>query len=127
MINRALLEGFKPEPPVCNDEDKIDPVIDPHQMIHVTDADSSQALVIEEVRRGRNLVVQGPRGTGKSQTITNMIATAVKEGKRVLFVAEKMAALEVVKRRLDALDLGALCLELHSNKANKKVVLAELD
>jgi len=127
MINRALLEGFKFEPPICGDEEKIDSLIDPHQMAHVTDADSSQALVIEEVRRGRNLVVQGPPGTGKSQTITNLIATAVKEGKKVLFVAEKMAALEVVKRRLDALDLGALCLELHSHKANKKAILNELD
>jgi very-short-patch-repair endonuclease len=127
MINKALIEGFKTEPPICGDDDKIDAVIDPNQAMHVTDADSSQALVIEEVRRGRNLVVQGPPGTGKSQTITNLIATAIKDGKKVLFVAEKMAALEVVKRRLDGLDLGALCLELHSNKANKKVVLAELD
>jgi very-short-patch-repair endonuclease len=127
MINSALLEGFKFEPPICGDDDKIDSVIDPFQMTHITDADSSQALVIEEARRGRSLVVQGPPGTGKSQTITNLIATAVKEGKNVLFVAEKMAALEVVKRRLDALDLGALCLELHSNKANKRAVLDDLD
>ena len=63
-------------------------------MVHVTDADSSQAIAIEEVRRGRHLVIQGPPGTGKSQTITNMIATAVKAGKKVFFVAEKMAALE---------------------------------
>jgi very-short-patch-repair endonuclease len=127
MINRALLEGFKNEPPICGDADKIDPVIDPHQMTHVTDADSSQALVIEEVRRGRSLVVQGPPGTGKSQTICNLIASAVKDGKKVLFVAEKMAALEVVKRRLDGVGLGAVCLELHSNKANKKVVLDDVD
>jgi hypothetical protein len=127
LINGTLLDGFKSEPPICGDEDKIDSLIDPHQMTHVTDADSSQALVIEEVRRGRNLVVQGPPGTGKSQTITNLIATAVKEGKKILFVAEKMAALEVVKRRLDALGLGALCLELHSNKSNKKAVIDELD
>ena len=75
-------------------------------MVHVTDADSSQAVVIEEVRRGRHLVIQGPPGTGKSQTITNLIATAVKEGKKVLFVAEKMAALEVVHSRLERLGLG---------------------
>jgi hypothetical protein len=82
--------------------------------------------VIEEVRKGRDLVVQGPPGTGKSQTIANIIATAVKEGKKVLFLAEKMAALEVVKRRLDNVGLGDFCLELHSNKANKKAVLGEL-
>ena len=95
-------------------------------MVHVTDADSSQAVVIEEVRRGRHLVVQGPPGTGKSQTITNLIATAVKAGKKVLFVAEKMAALDVVHSRLERLGLGAICLELHSNKANKKAVLDEI-
>ena len=121
-----LQDGFASEPPLCGDEAKIDPLIAPQQMIHVTDADSSQAIVIEEVRRGRSLVVQGPPGTGKSQTITNMIATAVKEGKKVLFVAEKMAALEVVSSRLERLGLGALCLELHSHKANKKAVLEEI-
>ncbi len=126
LIRGLLNDGFSSVPPVCGESESIDAVIPPGNMIHVTDADSSQALVIEEVRQGRNLVVQGPPGTGKSQTITNIIATAVKEGKRVLFVAEKMAALEVVKSRLDRLDLGAMCLELHSHKANKKTVLAEL-
>lgn len=92
----------------------------------VLDSDSSQSLAIEEVRRGRNLVIQGPPGTGKSQTITNIIADSVRRGKRVLFVAEKMAALEVVKRRLDNLQLGGVCLELHSNKANKRLVLEEI-
>src|SRR5690606_11400127 len=82
---------------------------------------------IEAVRRGENLVIQGPPGTGKSQTIANVIATAVADGKTVLFVAEKMAALEVVKRRLANVGLGPVCLELHSNKANKKTVLEELD
>ena len=72
------------------------------------------------VHEGRNMVIQGPPGTGKSQTITNMIANAVGQGKKVLFVAEKMAALEVVKRRMDAINLGEACLELHSHKANKK-------
>lgn len=78
------------------------------------------------VRRGCSLVIQGPPGTGKSQSITNLIATAVLDGKRVLFIAEKFAALEVVKRRLEALDLGALCLELHSHKAHKRAVLEEI-
>ena len=57
-------------------------------------------------------------GTGKSQTITNLIATPVKEGKKVMFVAEKMAALEVVKRRLDNVDLGDMCLELHDERVH---------
>lgn len=125
-LSGLLGGGFVSEPPLCGRDDAIDPLIPPATTIHVTDADSSQAMVIEEVRRGRHLVVQGPPGTGKSQTITNLIASAVKEGKKVLFVAEKMAALEVVHGRLERLGLDAICLELHSNKANKKAVLDEL-
>ena len=125
-LANLLGEGFVTEPSICGENDKIDALIPPSQMVHVTDADSSQAVVIEEVRQGRHLVVQGPPGTGKSQTITNLIASAVKEGKKVLFVAEKMAALEVVQHRLERLGLGALCLEIHSSKANKKAVLEEL-
>ena len=125
-LSSLLGDGFVSEPALCGEGDKIDRADPARDMVHVTDADSSQAVVIEEVRRGRHLVVQGPPGTGKSQTITNLIATAVKEGKKVLFVAEKMAALEVVHSRLERLGLGAICLELHSNKANKKAVLEEL-
>jgi hypothetical protein len=104
---RALLgETFRNEPTLCDEHENIDGVLQPIDMVHVMDADSSQALCIEEVKRGRNLVIQGPPGTGKSQTIANLIVAAVKEGKTVLFVAEKMAALEVVKRRLDNVGLG---------------------
>jgi hypothetical protein len=71
-------------------------------------------------------VIQGPPGTGKSQSITNIISTSVLDGKRVLFVAEKLAALEVVKRRLEKEGLGAICLELHSNKSNKRAVIEEI-
>jgi hypothetical protein len=85
-----------------------------------------QAEALAEVAAGRSLVIQGPPGTGKSQTISNLIAEAVHVGKRVLFVAEKLAALEVVKRRLESVGLGELCLELHSNKASKKEIAAEL-
>ncbi len=126
MITALLDQGFANEPPICGDDDKIDPIIQPIDLIHVMDADSSQAVAIEEVKRGRNLVIQGPPGTGKSQTIANLIAMAVKENKTVLFVAEKMAALEVVKRRLDREDLGDMCFELHSHKANKRSVLEDL-
>lgn len=70
--------------------------------------------------------IQGPPGNGKSQTIANIIAAAIGDGKRVLFVAETMAALEVVKGRLDATGVGDACLELHSNKANKRSLLDEL-
>lgn len=119
-------DGFLPQDMLCGDDDKIDPVIPLANMSHIMDADTSQTLVIEEVRNGRNLVIQGPPGTGKSQTITNLIAAAVKDGQRVLFVAEKRAALEVVKRRLDKVGLGCMCLELHSHKANKRSVLEDL-
>jgi Protein of unknown function (DUF4011)/AAA domain len=126
VLSNLLGDGFVPEPSLCGDGDRIDALIPPENMVHVTDADSSQAVAIEEVRRGRHLVIQGPPGTGKSQTITNLIATAVKAGKKVLFVAEKMAALEVVHGRLERLGLGSICLELHSSKAKKKTVLEEI-
>lgn len=108
------------------DEREIDSKLTARDLWHVRDADPSQIAVIEDVKAGRNLVVQGPPGTGKSQTITNLIAEALAANKTVLFVSEKMAALEVVKSRLDEAGLGPFCLELHSRKANKKAVLAEL-
>lgn len=92
----------------------------------VVDADSSQTIALLDVAAGHNMVIQGPPGTGKSQTIVNAIAEALGSGKRVLFVSEKMAALDVVKRRLDHAGLGPACLELHSNKTNKKAVIEEL-
>jgi len=126
-LTRGLLyEGFESDPALFGPDTKLDEILSPEEIFHVVDADASQAMVIEEVRRGRNLVVQGPPGTGKSQTITNIIAAAVKDGKRVLFVAEKMAALSVVHDRLVRVGLRDVCLELHSRSANKKSVLAEL-
>src|ERR1035437_1781475 len=94
---------------------------------HIMDADSSQIAVIEDVKAGINLVVEGPPGTGKSQTIANTIAELMVRGKSILFVSEKMAALHVVKSRLDSAGLGELCLDIHSNKIRKKVVLEELE
>lgn len=92
----------------------------------ITEADSSQFAAIADVMDGKNLAIKGPPGTGKSQTITNIIAAALAKGMKVLFVAEKMAALEVVKKRLDDAELGEFCLELHSTKARKQDVLASL-
>jgi len=126
-IVKALLDdGFQEPPPSVGDDEPIDPHLSPADARHVVDADSSQAAAILDAANGRNLVIQGPPGTGKSQTITNLIAGAVGRGRRVLFVAEKMAALEVVKRRLDAVGLGGVCLELHSHKTSKKAVLDQL-
>lgn len=92
----------------------------------IDDADSSQHSAMIDALKGDNLVIEGPPGTGKSQTIMNLIAAAMCLGKKVLFVAEKMAALEVVKKRLDDAGLGVFCLELHSHKSQKKKVLADL-
>jgi len=96
------------------------------QVLTVLDADPTQLSAIFAAEAGANFVLQGPPGTGKSQTITNMIAQLLATGKTVLFVSEKMAALEVVQRRLDAVGLGPFCLELHSHKASKRGVLDQL-
>ena len=106
--------------------DRLDEVIRPIDSHLVLDADSSQSEAIEAVRRGANLVLQGPPGTGKSQTITNIIAECLWSGRTVLFVSEKMAALEVVKKRLDLCRLGDFCLDLHSNTPNKGEVISSL-
>ena len=124
-LRGVVSDGF-PGASLSSDEVNIDSIISPDQMMHVVDCDSSQSLVVYDVQKGNSILVQGPPGTGKSQTIANIIATAVTDNKRVLFVAEKMAALEVVKRRLDNAGIGEVCLELHSNKANKRMLLEEL-
>ncbi len=126
LVRGLLYEGFGEDQAVFGDGESLDAVLPPENICHVVDADASQAKVIEEARCGKNLVVQGPPGTGKSQTIANIIAAAAKEGKSVLFVAEKMAALEVVHDRLVKVGLADICLELHSRTANKRQVLEEL-
>ena len=117
--NASNENGFKAE--------EVDLKLSSQSVYHVMDADSSQIAVIEDIKKGENLVVEGPPGTGKSQTITNIIAELLAGGKKVLFVSEKMAALEVVKKRLDKVGLGDFCLELHSRKSNKREVLQELE
>lgn len=105
-------------------------VIDGHQLQSIPliyDADSSQHSALIDALSGKNLVIEGPPGTGKSQTITNLIAVCVAQGKKVLFVSEKLAALQVVKKRLVLAGLEHFCLELHSNKTQKKHVLDELE
>lgn len=92
----------------------------------VIDADSSQTAAINYALTGQSIVIQGPPGTGKSQTITNLIACFLSQGKSILFVAEKMAALNVVQRNLERVGLSDFCLELHSHKSNKKHVLEDL-
>lgn len=98
----------------------------PVELFQVVDADSSQQDAILLSKRGTSFVLQGPPGTGKSQTITNIIAECLASGKKVLFVSEKMAALEVVRKRLTTAGLADFCLTLHSYKANKKDILEQL-
>ena len=126
LIAAALQDGFEAREHLFPEDANVDQLIPVDSQRHVVDADSSQSLAIEAVRRGENLVIQGPPGTGKSQTITNVIAAAIADGKKVLFISEKMAALEVVNRRLKSVGLGPACLELHSHHANKRKVLEEL-
>ncbi|MGB9939265.1 DUF3320 domain-containing protein [Methanosarcina sp.] len=122
---------FNPEDPQCEvsgfQEEEVDLKLSAKDTYQIMDADSSQIAVIEDVKAGKDLVVEGPPGTGKSQTIANTIAELMAQGKSVLFVSEKMAALQVVKSRLDSSGLGELCLEIHSNQTRKKAVLEELE
>ena len=98
----------------------------PEALAVPVDADSSQLEAMVESEQGRSFILFGPPGTGKSQTITNLIANAVYHGKRVLFVAEKKAALDVVQSRLEKIGLAPFCLELHSNKMDKRHFLQQM-
>jgi very-short-patch-repair endonuclease len=110
-------------PPV--DFDVLD-TISPDDEFLVLDADSSQVRIAVEANRGNSGVIHGPPGTGKSQTITNLIASLVARGKRVLFVAEKRAALDVVKRRLDGAGLGHCVLDMHGADVSRRAIAQQL-
>jgi len=105
---------------------RLDKEFGPEQSFCPMEADSSQLSAVLAAAQGKDFVLIGPPGTGKSQTIANVIAQCLGEGKRVLFVSEKIAALEVVHRRLKEVGLGDFCLEIHSNKARKQEVLNKL-
>ena len=104
---------------------QLDTELPPERTFCPLPADSSQLSAVMAAARGKDFVLVGPPGTGKSQTISNLIAQCLAEDKRVLFVSEKIAALDVVYRRLREVGLGEFCLELHSNKARKLDVLAQ--
>jgi very-short-patch-repair endonuclease len=129
-ILRTLLapheESGLPEPPLIPEDARVDDHFKAADQVSILDTDSSQTIAIQTALSGRNLVVQGPPGTGKSQTIANIIAAAIHRGKSVLFVAEKLAALQVVYERLRSVNLGPLCFELHSRRASKQQVLQQL-
>lgn len=108
------------------DARQLDITMRPEKMALPVDIDSSQLEAVAEAERGRSFILFGPPGTGKSQTITNLIANALYHQQRVLFVAEKKAALEVVQARLEKIGLAPFCLELHSNKVDKQHFLRQM-
>lgn len=117
VIDRSIVEDFKIYE--IEDLEKKYPII--------LNADSTQYKAIVKASKGESFVIEGPPGTGKSQTITNIIANLLSQNKKVLFLAEKQAALSVVKTKMEENGLGSLCLELHSDKANKKIMLANIE
>ncbi len=124
------LSGIEPVPAAADqmipEADSLDDAVDPASVFQVLDADSSQQEAIEAAKRGLSFVLQGPPGTGKSQTIANLIAESIMAGKRVLFVSQKMAALEVVQNRLRRRGLADFCLEIHSHRMDKRKVVGDL-
>ena len=121
----SLLNGhlmWRPER-VFMSQEQLDRDIRPDELVTPVSADGSQLTAIEAASKGESFVMHGPPGTGKSQTITNMIANALYQGKTVLFLAKKMPALEVVQSRLQEIGLEPFCLELHAKKASKAHVL----
>lgn len=118
---------YNQEIPDCLNNIDFDKDIKVKDSFQVVDADSSQLEAIEYAKNGISFVLQGPPGTGKSQTITNMIAELMAQGKKVLFVSSKMAALDVVYKRMIKANLGQFCMSLHDPKTNKKEILNKLD
>lgn len=108
------------------DPSELDRRIEPKDLVTPLPADSSQLAAVQAAVEGRDYVLIGPPGTGKSQTIANIICHCLAHGRTVLFVAEKAAALDVVHRRLESHGLGEAVLELHSNKTDRKLVLNQL-
>ena len=125
LIERGK-EPFAANGPLPRPED-LDVKVDPADLYAPLPADSSQLAAVVAAGEGHDFVLDGPPGTGKSQTIANMIAQNLALGRRVLFVSEKRAALDVVYRRLEQVGLGDFCLELHSHKSAKIEVLRQLE
>ena len=105
---------------------RMDDVLEVRDQFTILPADYSQVLAIASARSGNNLVIHGPPGTGKSQTIANIISTFLAEGKSALFVSEKTAALDQVKRLLDGKNLGVFCLDMHSERGKKNNVYEQI-
>lgn len=112
--------------PFADEYDIDQPEIEAKVPYLVSDADSSQFSALVDVSDGKNVAIEGPPGTGKSQTIVNAIAAALNDGKKVLFVAEKLAALNVVKARLEAVGLGEFLLPLQADKSTREQVVESI-
>ena len=112
--------------PYGDDYEVDNPQVEDRVPTLVMDADSSQFSTIVDVMDGKNLAVEGPPGTGKSQTIVNTIAAALAANKKVLFVAEKTAALDVVRSRLEAVGLGEFILPLMANRSGRQQVIQSI-
>ena len=131
-IVKSLIAGGNENPNIGVNDDApeydidTDPQVEEAAPILIVEADSSQHSAVVDALKGNNLVIKGPPGTGKSQTITNLIANALAKDKKVLFIAEKMAALNVVHSRLQDTGLGDYCFELHSTKAKLKDIKTSL-
>ncbi|WP_127600249.1 DUF4011 domain-containing protein [Nitratireductor alexandrii] len=127
-IVRAIMAGTQTSglSPYAKDHDVDAADNEGRSPLMVMDADSSQVSTILDVASGKNIAVEGPPGTGKSQTIVNVIAAALAEGKKVLFVAEKLAALDVVRSRLETVGLGEFILPLQASRSSRKEVVASL-
>ncbi|MGD9617665.1 MAG: DUF4011 domain-containing protein [Alphaproteobacteria bacterium] len=108
------------------DERRLDDEVHPRDLFLPLPSDSSQTAAVVAATRNKDFVLFGPPGTGKSQTIANMITQLLAHGKTVLFVSAKTTALDVVRRRLNDVGLGSFCLEVHSAKAQKTAVLNQL-
>ena len=132
MKENRLIQGLlnnrldKSKKELALDSPNPDVDFEPRDIMIPLSADSSQIEAVIASKSGKSFVLHGPPGTGKSQTITNIIADAIADKKRVLFVADKMAALSVVKKRLDEIGIGDFCLELHSGKSDKNDVVERL-
>lgn len=129
VVRHLVAEGGDEEPPWAHnrfpDPRSLDVDHAPGDTYCPLNADASQLSAIFAAAQGHSFVLEGPPGTGKSQTITNLIAHSVASGRTVLFVSEKLAALQVVQRRLEQVGLAPFCLELHSNKASKREVIEQ--
>ena len=126
LMESDVVRSLVDSQPFPSDGKEMDVSADPYGLCLTVPADGSQIRAVRASGEGKTFIMHGPPGTGKSQTITNMISNALYNGKTVLFVAEKRAALEVVQKRLEEVGIGNHCLELHSNKSEKGKVLEQL-